>query len=74
MAHAAEQQRRDVKAARQAWFEQQLDLDPEQLVFIDETAATTKMARLRGRSPRPLEDDDVHSGAACQRPVCPDGD
>jgi hypothetical protein len=25
-------------------------LDPERLVFIDETAATTKMARLRGRA------------------------
>jgi transposase len=41
-----------VKAARQAWFERQLDLDPERLVFIDETGATTKMARLRGRAPR----------------------
>src|SRR5690606_9145506 len=28
------------------------DLDPERLVFIDETAATTKMARLHGRTPR----------------------
>jgi transposase-like protein len=34
-AHAAEQQRSDVRAARQAWFEGQLDLDPERLVFID---------------------------------------
>lgn len=34
------------------WFEGQLDLDPEHLVFIDETGATTKMARLRGRAPR----------------------
>jgi transposase len=51
-AHAAEQQRRDVKAAREAWFEGQLDLDPAKLVFIDETGATTKMARLRGRAPR----------------------
>ena len=30
----------------------QPDLDPARLVFIDETGATTKMARLRGRSPR----------------------
>jgi transposase len=27
-------------------------LDPKQLVFIDETAATTKMTRLYGRAPR----------------------
>lgn len=30
----------------------QPDLDPARLVFLDETGATTKMARLRGRSPR----------------------
>lgn len=30
----------------------QPELDPERLVFIDETGATTKMARLRGRAPR----------------------
>jgi transposase len=41
-----------VKAAREAWFEGQLDLDPEHLVFIDETGASTKMARLRGRAKR----------------------
>ena len=41
-----------MKAAREAWFESQLDLDPDTLVFIDETGATTKMARLRGRAPR----------------------
>lgn len=41
-----------MKAAREAWFENQPDLDPAKLVFIDETAATTKMARLRGRAAR----------------------
>ena len=51
-AHAAEQEREDVKARREAWFELQPDLDPTKLVFLDETGATTKMARLRGRSPR----------------------
>jgi transposase len=30
----------------------QPDLDPRKLVFIDETATNTKMARLRGRAPR----------------------
>jgi transposase len=39
-----------VKAARQMWFDGQLDLDPEKLIFIDETGASTKMARLRGRA------------------------
>jgi transposase len=37
---------------REAWFAGQLDLDPKRLVFVDETGATTKMARLRGRAPR----------------------
>ena len=37
---------------REAWFEGQPDLDPERLVFIDETGASTKMARLHGRAPR----------------------
>jgi len=41
-----------VNAAREAWFEGQLDLDPTRIVFIDETAANTKMARLYGRAPR----------------------
>ncbi len=35
-----------------AWFVQQPDLDPCRLVFVDETGASTKMARLRGRSKR----------------------
>ena len=41
-----------MKAARRTWFDGQTDLHPEKLVFIDETGATTKMARLRGRAPR----------------------
>jgi transposase len=51
-AHATEQERPDVAARRLAWFEAQPDLDPEKLVFIDETGASTKMARLRGRTRR----------------------
>ncbi len=31
------------------WFDRQLDLDPERLVFIDETWASTNMARRYGR-------------------------
>ena len=37
---------------RGAWFEEQLDLDPERLVFIDETWASTSMARTHGRCRR----------------------
>lgn len=51
-AHAAEQERADVKAARQAWRESQPDLDQADLVFIDETGTTTNMARVRGRCAR----------------------
>ena len=35
--HASEQEREDVAAAREAWFEGQLDLDPLKLVSIDES-------------------------------------
>jgi transposase len=45
---------------RCAWFEFQPDLEPAWLVFIDETGASTKMARLRGRAPR---------GERCRAPV-----
>jgi transposase len=51
-AHAAEQDRPDVLRRREAWFEGQPDLDPARLVFIDETWASTNMARARGRAPR----------------------
>ena len=37
---------------RQAWFDGQPDLDPDRLVFIDETWASTNMARRYGRAPR----------------------
>jgi transposase len=50
--HAAEQDRPDVAAARTAWADDQAKLDPDRLVFIDETGTSTKMARLRGRAPR----------------------
>jgi transposase len=51
-AHAAEQERPDVLTRRQAWFDSQTDLDPARLVFIDETWASTNMARTHGRCPR----------------------
>ena len=50
--HASEQEREDVEASREAWFEGQLDLDPRKLVFIDETGISTSMARRFGWAPR----------------------
>lgn len=49
---ASERERPDITAARQAWQAEQPSLDPERLVFIDETGCATNMARLRGRCPR----------------------
>ena len=46
--------------AREAWFEGQLDLDPERLVFLDETATATNMERRHGRALR---------GERCRIPV-----
>ena len=45
----AEQDRADVARARRHWIRQQALLDTSALVFIDETAVTTTMARLYGR-------------------------
>ncbi|GEP01955.1 hypothetical protein GCM10007887_41970 [Methylobacterium haplocladii] len=41
-----------MRAEREDWFEAQDELDPDTLVFLDETAATTAMARRYGRAPR----------------------
>tara|TARA_B100001964_G_C13947027_1_gene471612 strand:+ start:83 stop:706 length:624 start_codon:yes stop_codon:yes gene_type:complete len=46
---ASEQDRPDVAAARRKWRRDQAALDPERLVFIDETWAKTNMARSHGR-------------------------
>ena len=47
---AAEQDRPDVKAQRQAWREKTAGLDLHRLVFLDESGAKTNMTRLYGRS------------------------
>jgi transposase len=49
---AAEQDRADIAKARGEWRASQPGLNPEHLVFIDETGANTNMARLYGRAPR----------------------
>ncbi|HWN48627.1 MAG TPA: transposase, partial [Xanthobacteraceae bacterium] len=50
--YAAEQHRADVARARRRWIREQGLLDPARLVFIDETATSTNMVRLRGRCAR----------------------
>src|SRR5438034_7074057 len=49
---AAEQERADVARARRRWMRERGMFDPARLVFIDETAANTKMVRLNGRCRR----------------------
>src|ERR1700730_11076606 len=49
---AAEQDRPDIAAERTRWQEDQKQLDPKRLVFIDETWAKTNMAPTHGRSRR----------------------
>ena len=49
---AAEQDRSDVAQARDEWRASQGELNPERLVFIDETGAATDMARRYGHCPR----------------------
>jgi transposase len=48
---AAEQDRPAVAAKRQEWRATQPALDPEKLVFVDETWASTAMSRRYGRAP-----------------------
>jgi hypothetical protein len=56
--HAAE--RPEVAHRRQLWCEIQQTFDPACLVFIDETGASTKMARLYGRA---------RCGERCRAPI-----
>ncbi len=49
---AAEQDRPDVAEQRAVWRVSQQGLDPERLVFLDETWVKTNMTRLRGRALR----------------------
>jgi len=50
--HASEQDRPDVARRRAQWRQYQNRVDPERLVFIDETWTKTNMAPLRGWAPR----------------------
>jgi transposase len=44
--------RADVALAREVWKRDQAALDPDKIVFIDETGTNTAMTRLRGRCKR----------------------
>ena len=50
-AHAAEQDRPDVLRQRWDWFEDQIDLDTDRMVFVDESWARTNTTRRHGRCP-----------------------
>lgn len=64
-----------MKAEREDWFGAQDELDPDRLVFLDETATATNMARRYGRAPRgqrcrvavPHEHDKMTTVTACLR-------
>ena len=47
---AAEQERKDVAQKRLVWKQRQKEINPERVVFIDETWAKTNMTRTYGRS------------------------
>ena len=49
---AAEQDRQDVAQSRRQWIAEQLAIDPDRVVFLDETWAKTNMTRTYGRSER----------------------
>lgn len=48
--HADEQEREDIRLLREQWLRELPLLDPQKLVFIDESGAKTNMTRLRGRA------------------------
>jgi len=48
---AAEQDRPDVAVGRRFWIKTQRRLDPQRLVFLDESGAKTNMTTLYGRAP-----------------------
>jgi putative transposase len=49
---AAEQEREDVAQKRRDWKQNQNDIDPDHVVFIDETCTQTNMTHTCGRSQR----------------------
>ena len=75
---AVEQDRDDVVEARRQWAADQFSIDPDRVVFIDETWAKTNMTRTYGRSSagraaagegalRPMGNDDLPRSDAFDR-------
>ena len=58
--------------ARRRWIRKQGLLDPARLVFIDETATSTSLVRLRGRCPRTDAIEAVGATAFYLPPYSPD--
>ena len=50
MLRASEQDREDVKQRREQWKKGQPSMNPQRLIFIDESGAKTNMTRLYGRA------------------------
>ena len=50
--HAAERERPDVVQARREWPEKLAGVDPDDLVFLDETGAATTLQRTHGYGPK----------------------
>ena len=50
--HAQEQDTLTVQTRRQAWWAAVSQIDPQRMVFQDESGATTEMTRRYGRAPR----------------------
>jgi len=50
--HAQEQDRPEVQARREFWWQTLKGLDARRLVFLDESGVTTEMTRRYGRAPR----------------------
>ena len=49
---ASERLRDDIERSRQEWIKQQPELDPQHLIFLDETWTSTNMTPTYGRAPR----------------------
>ena len=60
--HAQEQETPEAQQRRQIWRETIKQIDPEQLVFLDESGASTQMTRNYGRAPRGKR---VREGTPC---------
>ena len=50
MVYASEQKRKDIKARREEWQEQQKTMDQNRLVFLDESGVNLNMTRRYGRA------------------------